>query len=84
MDTYKRRQTWDLLLSERKGRTILLSTHDMEEAEVLGDHIAIMSDGAVGASVNQRPPRCAVCAGDCGAGPLVAHQSGGGRGRGRG
>ena len=35
MDTYKRRQTWDLLLSERKGRTILLSTHDMEEAEVL-------------------------------------------------
>lgn len=47
MDTYKRRQTWDLLLSERQGRTILLSTHDMEEAEVLGDHIAIMADGAL-------------------------------------
>ena len=47
MDTYKRRQTWDLLLHERKDKTILLSTHDMEEAEVLGDHIAIMVDGQV-------------------------------------
>ena len=45
MDTYKRRQTWDLLLHERKDKTILLSTHDMEEAEVLGDHIAIMAEG---------------------------------------
>ncbi len=47
MDTYKRRQTWDLLLSERTGKTILISTHDMEEAEVLGDHVAIMADGKV-------------------------------------
>ena len=47
MDTYKRRQTWDLLLRERANKTILLSTHDMEEAEVLGDHIAIMADGQV-------------------------------------
>lgn len=47
MDTYKRRQTWDLLLSERAGRTILLSTHDMEEAEVLGDYIAIMAEGSL-------------------------------------
>jgi ATP-binding cassette subfamily A (ABC1) protein 3 len=47
MDTYKRRQTWDLLLQERANKTILLSTHDMEEAEVLGDHIAIMAEGQV-------------------------------------
>jgi len=31
----------------RKERTILLSTHFMEEADVLGDTIAIMSHGKV-------------------------------------
>lgn len=45
MDPYKRRHTWDLLLKHRKNRTILLSTHFMEEADLLGDRIAIMSAG---------------------------------------
>jgi energy-coupling factor transporter ATP-binding protein EcfA2 len=86
MDTYKRRQTWDLLLSERKGRTILLSTHDMEEAEVLGDHIAIMSDGAVGASVHQRPCAALCVLGTAGQGLLwrIKVGVGGGGGGGKG
>ncbi len=34
MDVYARRSTWDLLLAEKAERTILLSTHFMEEADV--------------------------------------------------
>ncbi|XP_055909470.1 phospholipid-transporting ATPase ABCA1-like isoform X2 [Eupeodes corollae] len=45
MDPAARRQLWDLLQSEKVGRTILLTTHFMDEADVLGDRIAIMSDG---------------------------------------
>ncbi|XP_055389641.1 phospholipid-transporting ATPase ABCA3-like [Condylostylus longicornis] len=45
MDPSARRALWDLLELERKGRTILLSTHFMDEADVLGDRIAIMCSG---------------------------------------
>lgn len=45
MDPAARRALWDLLQNEKKGRTILLTTHFMDEADVLGDRIAIMSDG---------------------------------------
>jgi len=37
MDVAARRFTWDLLQRERKGRTILLTTHFMDEADVLGE-----------------------------------------------
>ncbi|KFO81597.1 ATP-binding cassette sub-family A member 1, partial [Cuculus canorus] len=33
VDPYSRRSIWDLLLKYRKGRTIILSTHYMDEAE---------------------------------------------------
>ena len=36
MDVAARRFTWDLLQRERRGRTILLTTHFMDEADVLG------------------------------------------------
>ncbi|XP_076009720.1 phospholipid-transporting ATPase ABCA1 [Genypterus blacodes] len=45
VDPYSRRGIWDLLLKYRKGRTIILSTHYMDEAELLGDRIAIISQG---------------------------------------
>lgn len=35
------------LINMKKDRTILLSTHFMEEADVLGDKIVIMSAGTV-------------------------------------
>ena len=47
MDPQARRSTWDLLQAEKKKRTILLTTHFMEEADVLGDRIAIMAKGRV-------------------------------------
>lgn len=45
MDPIARRALWNLLQREKKDRTILLSTHFMDEANVLGDRIAIMADG---------------------------------------
>uniref|UniRef100_A0A8C8E1E1 P-type phospholipid transporter n=1 Tax=Oryzias sinensis TaxID=183150 RepID=A0A8C8E1E1_9TELE len=45
VDPYSRRGIWDLLLKYRKDRTIILSTHYMDEAELLGDRIAIISKG---------------------------------------
>ncbi len=47
MDPEARRQTWDILQSQRQGRTMILSTHFMDEADFLGDRIAIMSNGVV-------------------------------------
>lgn len=47
MDPEKRRHTWQVLLKHKEKRTILLTTHFMDEADLLGDRIAIMSDGSV-------------------------------------
>lgn len=45
VDPASRRELWDLLLKAREGRTILLSTHFMDEADILGDRIAILNEG---------------------------------------
>ncbi|POI33213.1 hypothetical protein CIB84_003036, partial [Bambusicola thoracicus] len=45
VDPYSRRGIWELLLKYRQGRTIILSTHHMDEADILGDRIAIISHG---------------------------------------
>ncbi|KAK9882104.1 hypothetical protein WA026_018947 [Henosepilachna vigintioctopunctata] len=45
MDPSARRALWELIQSEKQGRTILLTTHFMDEADLLGDRIAIMAGG---------------------------------------
>lgn len=45
MDPLSRRGVWDFLLKYKKGRTIVLTTHFMDEADFLGDRIAIISHG---------------------------------------
>ena len=45
VDPYARRGIWDLLTRYKKGKTIILCTHHMDEADLLGDRIAIMLDG---------------------------------------
>ncbi|XP_039306572.1 retinal-specific phospholipid-transporting ATPase ABCA4 [Solenopsis invicta] len=45
MDPETRRDTWDIILKLRGEKTILISTHNMEEADILGDRIAIMHTG---------------------------------------
>ena len=45
LDPLSRRQLWDLVQRNREGRAILLTTHFMDEADVLGDRIAIVKEG---------------------------------------
>ena len=46
LDPQARRQLWDLIEQFKlAGRTILLTTHYMDEAEQLCDHVAIMDHG---------------------------------------
>ncbi|KYR01293.1 ABC transporter A family protein [Tieghemostelium lacteum] len=45
MDPQSRRSVWDFLLKYKKGRTIVLTTHFMDEADYLGDRIGIISRG---------------------------------------
>ncbi|MEQ2300791.1 Retinal-specific ATP-binding cassette transporter [Ameca splendens] len=45
VDPYSRRSIWDLLLKYKTGRTVILSTHHMDEADLLSDRIAIISQG---------------------------------------
>jgi ABC-2 type transport system ATP-binding protein len=48
LDPQARRQLWDLIVEfKQAGRTILLTTHYMEEAEQLCDRVAIMDHGLV-------------------------------------
>ncbi|XP_075035584.1 phospholipid-transporting ATPase ABCA3 [Mixophyes fleayi] len=45
MDPASRRDTWELLRQHKKNCTLLLTTHFMDEADLLGDRIAIMAQG---------------------------------------
>ncbi|XP_045141009.1 phospholipid-transporting ATPase ABCA3-like [Echinops telfairi] len=47
MDPASRRATWDILRKYKQDRTILLTTHYMDEADILGDRIAIMVRGSL-------------------------------------
>jgi ABC-2 type transport system ATP-binding protein len=48
MDPAARRSLWDVVLRLKdEGRTVLLTTHYMEEAEVLCDRLAIMDHGRI-------------------------------------
>jgi ABC-2 type transport system ATP-binding protein len=48
LDPQARRQLWDLITEfKRDGRTIVLTTHYMDEAEQLCDRVAIMDHGHV-------------------------------------
>ncbi|CAI4215445.1 unnamed protein product [Parascedosporium putredinis] len=47
IDPLSRRQIWDILLAERGKRTIFLTTHFLDEADLLADHIAILSKGTL-------------------------------------
>jgi ABC-2 type transport system ATP-binding protein len=48
MDPAARRMLWEIILGlKREGRSILLTTHYLEEAEVLCDRVAIMDHGRI-------------------------------------
>ncbi|MGZ5501736.1 MAG: ATP-binding cassette domain-containing protein, partial [Nitrososphaeraceae archaeon] len=48
LDPVSRRQVWNLMQDLRKeGKTILLTTHYMDEAEILSDKIVIIDNGKI-------------------------------------
>jgi ABC-2 type transport system ATP-binding protein len=48
LDPRARREVWEVLLGlKKKGKTVFLTTHYMEEAELLADTVAIISKGKV-------------------------------------
>jgi len=48
LDPQSRRKLWDIMLKLReRGKTILLTTHHMDEAQLLCDRIAIMNKGEI-------------------------------------
>jgi ABC-2 type transport system ATP-binding protein len=51
LDPESRRRTWDAIQElQEAGRTVLLTTHYLEEAEVLADRVAIMHAGRLAVS----------------------------------
>ncbi|KAJ3113665.1 ATP-binding cassette sub- A member 1 [Physocladia obscura] len=52
MDPVNRRHVWTFIEKFKKNRVIILTTHSMEEADVLGDRIAIMAHGQLSAIGN--------------------------------
>eukprot|EP01117_Protostelium_nocturnum_P005730 TRINITY_DN2068_c0_g1_i1.p1 TRINITY_DN2068_c0_g1~~TRINITY_DN2068_c0_g1_i1.p1 ORF type:complete len:1746 (+),score=587.77 TRINITY_DN2068_c0_g1_i1:107-5344(+) len=55
MDPVSRRKVWDVIEASKKGKVIVLTTHSMEEADILGDKVAIMAKGqlqCVGSSLH--------------------------------
>ncbi|XP_045421289.1 ATP-binding cassette sub-family A member 13-like isoform X2 [Lemur catta] len=55
VDPCSRCSLWDILLKYREGRTIIFTTHHLDEAEVLGDHVAILQQGRLRC---YGPPSC--------------------------
>lgn len=45
MDPTARRRLWDMLKRYKQDKIIILTTHFMEEADILCDRIAIMTKG---------------------------------------
>ena len=45
LDPASRRKLWELIVEGKKGRAIILTTHSMEEADVLCDRIGVMCRG---------------------------------------
>ena len=45
LDIQARRSLWNMLRDYKKDRIILLTTHYMDEADILGDRIGILTNG---------------------------------------
>lgn len=47
IDTSARKTIWELIEALRKNRAVVIATHDLDEAQHLGDQIIIIKDGQI-------------------------------------
>ncbi|XP_068185436.1 glucosylceramide transporter ABCA12 [Antennarius striatus] len=47
VDPCSRRNIWDIIIQHKKNCTIIMSTHHLDEAEVLSDRIALLEKGSL-------------------------------------
>ncbi|XP_015235444.1 PREDICTED: ATP-binding cassette sub-family A member 12 [Cyprinodon variegatus] len=47
VDPCSRRSIWDIIIQHKKNRTIIMSTHHLDEAEVVSDRIAFLERGGL-------------------------------------
>ncbi|XP_049449723.1 glucosylceramide transporter ABCA12 isoform X17 [Epinephelus fuscoguttatus] len=47
VDPCSRRHIWDIVIQHKKNRTVIMSTHHLDEAEVLSDRIAFLERGGL-------------------------------------
>ncbi len=55
MDPLSRRHVWELVTELKRESAVILTTHSMEEADILGDRVAIMARGrlhAIGSPIH--------------------------------
>lgn len=45
VDPVARRNIWDLIVQQKQSRTVLLTTHHMDEADILSDQVAVIHKG---------------------------------------
>jgi ABC-type multidrug transport system ATPase subunit len=45
IDPYNRRLVWDMIIAAKAGRSIILTTHFLDEADILSDRVGILKDG---------------------------------------
>ncbi|KAG8510526.1 ATP-binding cassette sub-family A member 13 [Galemys pyrenaicus] len=55
VDPCSRRSIWDILLKYREGRTVIFTTHHLDEAEALSDRVAVLQQGQLRCC---GPPSC--------------------------
>jgi ABC-type multidrug transport system ATPase subunit len=64
MDPISRRHVWDIIEHCKQGRAFILTTHSMEEADILGDRIAIMAKVTHPLTTEGSVPACRRAASD--------------------
>lgn len=58
MDPYSCRFTWEVIRNHKQHTAVVLTTHSMEEADILCDHIIVMSEGRVAAEGSPHDLKC--------------------------
>ncbi len=87
LDPLSRRVIWDIILAERSKRSMLFTTHFLDEGEVLADHIVLLSKGNIkcqgsvaelknqfGGGYSVHVPRSDTIVVDTGGVPATVHQ----------